>query len=186
MSGDSGPEGSDAPSEVATEVLAVGRIGKPRGVRGDVFVEPWTDAPEERFAVGAVLTADPTEHSPLTVTAMSIASGRVVVHFAGFEDRSGAESLRGVQLLIDAADRPDLDDPDEFYDTDLIGLAARTIAGVDLGPVRDVLHAAGADYLVLQVDGHERLVPFVGAVVPRVDVAAGVVEIDPPDGLFEL
>ncbi len=48
------------------------------------------------------------------------------------------------------------------------------------------MHAGGADYLVLRIDGLERLVPFVAAVVPRVDLAAGIVEIDAPQGLFEL
>ena len=54
------------------------------------------------------------------------------------------------------------------------------------GPVNDVAHVAGADYLVLTVDGHERLVPFVAAIVPTVDVDGGIVVIDPPDGLFDL
>ena len=71
-----------------------------------------------------------------------------------------------MRLLLPVSERPVLDDPDDFYDTDLIGLAARTVAGADLGPVRDVLHAGGADYLVLDVAGREVLVPFVRAIVP--------------------
>jgi 16S rRNA processing protein RimM len=55
-----------------------------------------------------------------------------------------------------------------------------------LGPVREVLHAGTSDYLVLDVDGVERLVPFVAAIVPTVDVSGGFLEIDPPEGLFEL
>ena len=168
------------------ELIAVGRIGRPRGVHGESFVEPWTDEPEDRFAVGSVLQADPADAGPLTVAAMSVAGGRLVVRFAGVADRDGAEALRGVRLLIAASSRPRLDDPDEFYDTDLVGLAARTVTGAELGPVRDVLHAGGADYLVVDVAGREQLVPFVRAIVTGVDVAAGVVLIDPPEGLFEL
>jgi 16S rRNA processing protein RimM len=67
-----------------------------------------------------------------------------------------------------------------------VGLIARTVAGTTLGPVRDVMHAGGADYLVIEVGGRERLVPFVSAIVPTVDVRGGFVEIDPPDGLLEL
>lgn len=167
------------------DVIAVGRIGRPRGVRGEAFVEPWTDDPLDRFAVGSVLATDPTEAGPLTVADMSLAGGRLVVRFDGVDDRSAAEALRGVQLLIDAGTRPPLEDPDDFYDTELIGLAARTVTGAHLGPVRDVLHAGGADYLVLDVEGHERLVPFVRAIVPTVDLAGGAVVIDPPDGLFD-
>lgn len=171
---------------VEPDVVAVGRVGKPRGVRGDVFVQPWTDAPEQRFAVDAVLQTDPSTVGPLTVTAMSQAAGRLVVHFDGYDDRVGAESLRGTQLLIDAAARPQLDDPDEFYDTELVGLRARSATGEELGQVREVLHAGGADYLVVDVAGQDRLVPFVSAIVLSVDLAAGVVEVDPPDGLFDV
>jgi 16S rRNA processing protein RimM len=168
------------------EILAIGRIGRPRGVRGEAFVEPWTDDPDERFAVGAVLQTEPVEAGPLTVVAMSTASGKLVVHFAGVDDRGGAEALRGVRLLIAAGKRPVLEDPDDFYDTDLVGLAARTVGGADIGTVREVLHAGGADYLVLDVDGRQQLIPFVRAIVPTVDLADGRVLIDPPDGLFEL
>jgi len=165
------------------DLIAVGRIGKPRGVRGEVFVEPWTDSPDERFGAGVVLQTDPPEPGPLTVTAISSGGNRLVMHFAGVDDRSAAEALRGVRLVMRADERPDIEDPDEFYVTDLVGLAARTPAGDDLGPVRDVLHIGDADYLVLDVRGAERLVP---AIVPEIDVAGGTVVVDPPEGLFEL
>jgi 16S rRNA processing protein RimM len=168
------------------ELIAVGRLGPARGVRGDVFVEPWTDVPDERFAPGAVLRTEPDGVGPLTVETASSAGGKLVVRFAGVADREAAAALRGTRLLIPAASRPVLDDPDEFYDTDLIGLAAHTVDGTDLGPVRDIVHAAGASYLVLDADGRERLVPFVRAIVPTVDLDARRVLIDPPDGLFEL
>ncbi|HET8581849.1 MAG TPA: ribosome maturation factor RimM [Jatrophihabitans sp.] len=171
---------------MSDDVVAVGRIGRPRGVRGEVFVEPWTDAPDERFAPGSVLRTAPEPAGPLTVEEYSAAGGRLVVRFAGVADRAAAEALRDVQLVVPAAERPRLDDPDEFYDTDLIGLAARTPGGEPLGPVADVVHAAGASYLVLDLGGRERLVPFVEAIVPQVDVAGGTVVIDPPEGLFEL
>jgi 16S rRNA processing protein RimM len=168
------------------EVIAVGRIGRPRGVRGESYVEPWTDDPDDRYAPGSVLRTEPPDAGPLTVAAMSTAGGKLVVRFDGVADREGAEALRGVRLLIEAAHRPQLEDPDDFYDSELIGLTARSPAGTELGPVRDVLHAGAADYLVLDVAGHERLVPFVRAIVPTVDVGAGQVVIDAPDGLFEL
>jgi 16S rRNA processing protein RimM len=165
------------------DLVVVGRIGPARGVRGDVFVEPLTDAPDERFAPGAVLLAAP---APLTVEASSSAGGKLVVHFAGVDDRAAAEALRGTELAIPAAARPVLDDPDEFYDSDLVGLQASTVDGLELGPVTDVVHAGGASYLVLIVDGRERLVPFVTAIVPTVDLTERRVVIDPPEGLFDL
>ena len=166
--------------------IVVGRVGPVRGVHGDVFVQPWTDSPEQRFAAGAVLRTEPADAGPLTVESSSTAGGKLVVRFAGIADREAARQLRGVQLVIAAADRPALDDPDEFYDSELVGLAARTVDGAELGAVTDVVHAGGATYLVIVMDGRDRLVPFVTAVVPTVDVEGGFVLIDPPDGLFEL
>jgi len=170
----------------ADELLTVGRIGPPRGIRGDLFVEPFTDDPENRFAVGSVLQTEPAGAGPLTVEKLDLAGARMVLRFAGVADRTAAEALRGVRLVVPAGERPPIDDPDEFYASDLIGLAARLPDGRDLGPVADVIDIAGADYLVLDLAGAEKLVPFVAAVVPTVDLAAGLVVIDPPDGLFEL
>ncbi|MEO8887714.1 MAG: ribosome maturation factor RimM [Jatrophihabitantaceae bacterium] len=166
--------------------VTVGRIGPPRGVRGHLFVLPMTDTPQERFAVGSVLRTEPAAAGPLTVVEMSMSGGKLVVLFAGVESRAEGEALRGTHLVIGSGERPPIEDPDEFYDTDLVGLAARTVTGTVLGPVREVVHAGGADYLVLEVDGVERLVPFVSAMVPTVDLAGGFVEIDPPEGLFDL
>jgi 16S rRNA processing protein RimM len=170
----------------STDLVAVGRIGPPRGVRGDVFVEPWTDEPAQRFAGGARLLTDPADAGPLEVEASTFAGGKLVVRFVGLDDRAAVERLRGVQLLIPAAERPPIEDPDEFYDTDLVGLAARTPDGTELGTVADVVHAAGASYLVVPVEGRDRLVPFVAAIVPTVDVAGGFVVVDAPEGLFDL
>jgi 16S rRNA processing protein RimM len=168
------------------ELVAVGRVGRPHGVRGASFVEPWTDDPDERFAAGTVLVTDPAAAGPLTVTSSSTSGGKLVVQFEGVDDRNAAEALRGARLLIASVDRPQLDDPDDFYDTDLIGLTGRTTDGADLGPVIDVLHAGGSDYLVLDRDGRELLVPFVHAIVPSIDLAGRVVVIDPPEGLLDL
>jgi 16S rRNA processing protein RimM len=168
------------------DVVAVGRIGPARGVRGEAFVEPWTDDPAARFASGSVLRTDPESAGPLTVENVNLSGAKMVVRFEGVIDRAGAEALRGVRLVVPATERPPIEDPDEFYASDLVGLTARTVTGQPLGAVRDVLNIAGADYLVLDVEGVERLVPFVAAVVPIVDIPAGLVEIDPPDGLFAL
>jgi 16S rRNA processing protein RimM len=175
--------GGDTPSR---EVVAVGRIGKAHGIRGDVFVEPWTDVPDERFVAGAVFETDPSDRGPLTVTSIRNHSGKLVLHFEGFDDRNSVEAIRGSYLVIDASDRPVIDDPDEFYDTDLIGLSVRTVDGQELGPVTDVLHSPADSLLAIDWSGREILVPFRKEFVPTVDVAQGLIEIDPPDGLFEL
>jgi 16S rRNA processing protein RimM len=178
------PAGSaDSPSK---DVVAVGRIGKAHGLRGAVYVEPWTDAPEERFVPHTVLQTDPPERGPLTIEDVRLLSGKQVIQFAGVADRNTAETLRGTLLVMPAEQRPLIEDPDEFYDTDLIGLSVRSLDGTVFGPVTDVLHSPADSLLVIDLAGREVLLPFRKQFVPDVDLAAGIVVIDPPDGLFDL
>jgi 16S rRNA processing protein RimM len=164
--------------------VTVGRIGRAHGVRGYVFVSVRTDEPEERFAVGACLDTDPAAVGPLTVDAARWHSGELLVRFEGVPDRNAAELLRGTWLRVDSSSLAPLSDPDEFRDTDLIGLSVRTADGTPVGEVADVLHH-GQDLLAVRpADGTEVLVPFVKAIVTEVDVAAGVLVIDPPPGLL--
>ncbi|MEV2276297.1 ribosome maturation factor RimM [Nocardiopsis sp. NPDC049922] len=167
-------------------LLVVGRIGRAHGVRGDVAVDVRTDDPAQRFAVGSVLTTDPADAGPLRVTASRRHSGKLIVRFEGVADRDAAEELRGTTLLVDSADIAPTDDPDEFHDHELIGLAVQTTGGEPVGTVEDVLHHAQDVLVVTAADGREILVPFVSALVPEVDVAGGRLVIDPPSGLLDL
>lgn len=170
-------------------LVVVGRVGRPQGVRGEVTVEIRTDAPGERFAPGAVLLTDPVERGPLTVADARDHSGRLVVRFEGFEDRTAAERLRDTLLQVDLATLAPLDDPDEFHDWQLRGLVAELDDGTRAGEVTDVLHLPHGDVLVVRVqdvaDGREVLVPFVRDIVPLVDVDAGRIVLTPPEGLME-
>jgi 16S rRNA processing protein RimM len=168
--------------------LVVGRVGRPHGLRGEVTVEVRTDDPDQRFAAGSELSTTPPERGPLTVSASRWHSGRLLVRFAGCDDRNAAEALRDTVLAIDSAELEPLSDPAEYYDHDLIGLRVATTSGEEVGEVSDVLHH-GQDLLVIdgagKRSGTEILVPFVAALVPEVDVAAGMLVIDPPPGLLD-
>jgi 16S rRNA processing protein RimM len=170
--------------------VIVGRVGRPHGIRGEVIVAVRTDEPEQRFAVGATLKAGlaPDEDAPavtLRVAASRWHSGQLLVAFAGITDRTAASELTGSWLSVDSSQLPASPDPDEFRDHELIGLSVRTSAGEAVGVVTDVLHP-GQDLLVVRPPhGEEHLVPFVKAIVPEVDVAAGVLVIDPPPGLLD-
>lgn len=167
--------------------LVVGRIGKPQGVRGEVTVELRTDDPDARFAPGSSLRTDPVERGPLTVAEVRPRPGGLVVAFAGVVGREGAEALRGTMLVVDSADLPPIEDDDEWYDHDLIGLAAVDPAGTPLGTVADIVHAPASDLLVVKdADDREHLVPFLREFVPTVDMAARRVVVDAPEGLFDL
>lgn len=182
--GDNLPTPSLTPPSL--ELVAVGAVGAPVGVRGEVSVVLWTDDPTARFTAGSQLLTEPADRGPLRVVSARQQGNRMVVEFAGIADRVQAQALRRTLLLVPAAQRPALTDPDEFYDTDLIGLRALGPSGAVLGEVVAVQHGVGGDRLVITCNGRDQLVPFVAAIVPRVDIAAGVVELNPPEGLFEL
>lgn len=164
--------------------VMVGRIGRPHGVRGEVTVEVRTDDPHARFAAGSVLVTDPAVTGPLTVVKSRLSGGTMVIAFEGYHDRVDAERLRGTLLMVDTADLPASDDPDEFYDHQLIGLTVRDLSGAELGTVTDVLHPPASPVLEVRTAVDTVLVPFVSAIVPEVVVADGYLVVDPPDGLF--
>ena len=168
----------------------VGHVARAHGVHGEVSVKVRTDVPERRFAVGNVLYTDHPEVPTLTVAAARPHSGRLLVTFEEVNLRDVAEALQGTLLLIDVdqAGAPnDPDEPDAWWDSDLIGLVASTVDGVRLGPVTDVVHGPGGDLLTIaREDGRDLLVPFVHDIVPTVDPAAGTLVVDPPPGLLEL
>lgn len=172
------------------ETLVVGRIGKPHGLRGEVTVEPRTDEPERRFALGAHLIAQrnrPEAGAPATLTVAGSRwhSGRLLLRFEEIADRDAAEAARGTMLLIplDRAEEPEADG--EYYDHQLIGLRARADDGREVGSIAEIIHGAAQDLLVIRPPGGgEILVPFVEALVPVVDLAAGVLVIADRPGLL--
>lgn len=178
-------EHHDEPRE--TVRLVVGRIGKAHGLRGDVTIEVRTDDPETRFAPGAVLGTDPSERGPLTVESGRSQSGRYVLRFTGIEDRTAAEGLRNTLLIVEADPDEPPEDPDEYYDHQLVGMLVVTVDGREVGTVTDMLHLPTQDlFAVKRPDGREALIPFVEEIVPEVDLKQRTVLVNPPPGLLEL
>ena len=163
------------------DYVVVGRIGPAHGLRGEVFVEPRTDEPERRFAAGARLRSP---SGPLTVAGSRFHSGRLVVRFEELADRNAAEAARGTELSteIDPSERPE--DPEEFYDHQLVGLRVETTAGELVGELARIEHNAAQDLLVIRTPEREVLFPFVSALVPEVDVAGGRIVVDDRPGLL--
>lgn len=170
--------------------LVVGRVVKAHGITGEVVVEVRTDDPDSRFAPGVRLRGRPGRgdgpEREFVVESSRPHSGRLLVRLAGIEDRTAAEALRGILFVIDSADLPPIEDPDEFYDHQLEGLRVRTVDGREVGTVSEVLHTAAGELLAVRAGEREVLVPFVRAIVPTVSLKERTIEIDPPDGLLEL
>lgn len=163
-------------------LLTVARIGRAHGLRGEVALDVRTDSPDERLAVGSALTTEPASAGPLTIQRSRVQQGRWFVMFEGIADRAAAESLNGVELVVDAEDS---DDEDAWYPHELVGLRAEGTDGRALGEILGLEHAPAHDVLILrEPDGARTLVPFVRAIVPVVDVPGGRVVLDPPGGLL--
>jgi len=166
--------------------LVVGRIGRAHGIRGDVSVEVRTDEPELRLGPGAVLLTDPAAIGPLTVETGRVHSGRLLLRFAGVKDRTAAEALRGTMLIAEVDPDETPEDPDEYYDHQLIGLDVVLADGTPVGELTEVLHLPYQDLLTVQrPDGTEVLIPFVEQIVPTIDLDEQRVVIAPPPGLID-
>ncbi|MEO3749833.1 ribosome maturation factor RimM [Streptomyces sp. B6B3] len=166
--------------------LVVARIGRAHGIRGEVSVEVRTDEPELRLAPGAVLDTDPAEIGPLTIESGRVHSGRLLLRFVGVPDRGAAEALRNTLLLaeVDPDERPE--DPEEYYDHQLVGLRVVTTDGAEIGEIGEIAHLPAQDLLIVtRPDGGETMVPFVGEFVPEIDLTARRVVIAPPAGLLD-
>ena len=163
-------------------LVVIGRIGRAHGIRGELNVEIRTDEPDRRFAPGSTVFCN---SRPLTVESSRHHSGRLLVAFRGVPDRTAAEQLHGsiVEADVDETERPD--DPEEFYDHQLVGLQVRGPDDALVGTVTSVVHLPEQDTLVVDADGREALVPFVTALVPTVEVAEGYVRLADVAGLLD-
>jgi len=152
---------------MAVETVVVGRIGRAHGIKGEVSVEPRTDEPERRFAVGSVLERSASDgvlaSGAFTVVGTRWHQGRLLVRFAEFADRTAAEAARGTWLQVETDPEAAPADPEEFYDHQLVGLRVEDQSGQLRGTVTSVIHGAAQDLLAINADGREVLVPCVSA-----------------------
>lgn len=168
------------------EMVLVGRIARPHGLRGQVVVNPETDFVEDRFKTGAVFcTRSARGEEQLTVTAARVQNGRPVIAFDGFSSVEDVERLAGLELRVPEEELQPLAEG-MYYHHQLIGCAVETLAGERVGNVVRV--NGGAAGSVLEVDGPrgEVLIPLVVEICVAIDVEAKRIRIDPPDGLMDV
>src|SRR6478736_9151940 len=178
------------PPKSAKNQLRVGRLVKAHGLKGAVKIELYTDDPDGRFVPGATFTLQVPESSPwhgkqLTVREFKWMNSHPVAFFDGVEDRTAAEGLVRAILWVDEDATAAPVEDDAWYDHQLVGLDV-VRDDVVVGRVIRVDHLPAQDLLIVRADDeNEILVPFVKAIVPEVDIAAGRVIVTPPPGLFE-
>ncbi|MEV0012328.1 ribosome maturation factor RimM [Streptomyces sp. NPDC051840] len=166
--------------------LVVARIGRAHGIKGEVTVEVRTDEPELRLGPGAVLITEPAHAGPLTIETGRVHSGRLLLRFEGVRDRTAAEALRNTLLIaeVDPAELPD--DPEEFYDHQLIDLDVVLADGTEIGRITEISHLPSQDlFIVERPDGSEVMIPFVEEIVTEIDLEEQRAVITPPPGLID-
>jgi 16S rRNA processing protein RimM len=167
-------------------MVLVGRIARPHGLRGQVFVNPETDFVEDRFRVGATFwTRSARGDEQLTVTSARVQNGRPVVGFEGFSSIEEVERLAGLDLRVPEDDLQQLD-AGVYYHHQLIGCAVETIAGERVGEVVRV--NGGSAGSLLEVDGPrgQVLIPLAVEICVEIDVETKRIRIDPPEGLLDV
>ena len=179
---------SHAPRPGKTQ-LRVGRLLKAHGLKGAIKLELYTDDPERRFVPGAVFslqvpTSSKWHGKTLELIELRWYNTHPVAFFVGVDDRSEAETLVKAILWVDQSTAELPDEPDAWYDHQLVGLRALR-DGRQVGTVARVDHLPAQDLLAITTADGEVLVPFVSAFVPTVDIAAGTIVLTPPPGLFE-
>ncbi|MFE7260506.1 ribosome maturation factor RimM [Streptomyces sp. NPDC057592] len=166
--------------------LVVARIGRAHGIKGEVTVEVRTDEPELRLGPGAVLATEPAGAGPLTIETGRVHSGRLLLRFEGVRDRTAAEALRNTLLIadVDPAELPE--DPEEFYDHQLMDLDVVLVDGTEIGRITEITHLPSQDlFIVERPDGSEVMIPFVEEIVTEIDLAEQRAVITPPPGLID-
>lgn len=171
------------------DLLLVGLIARPHGLKGAVIVNPVTDFPEERFRAGEALLVGPVDGGSVGVSRRILEArfqqGRAVIRFEGVASMSEAEPLAGMALRIPASAAGPLP-KGTYYRHDLVGCEVVDAGGTVIGRVRAVEGTLDRSYLLVPRKGGEAMIPLVDGICVRVDIAGRRVVVDPPEGLLDL
>lgn len=167
------------------DLVAIAKIVRTRGLKGEVVAEILTDFPERFKALDDVTAVrDSGERFELKIENFWFQNGRVILKFAGFNSIESSEPLRNIEICVPESETVELE-PDEYFDWELAGCKVETIGGEFVGKVREVMRTGGTELLVVEDGPKEYLIPFANAICIEVDVKNKLIKIDPPEGLLE-
>lgn len=167
--------------EPGEDWMLVGTVAAAHGVRGEVKVDLATDFPDRFKRLKTIYVGD--EHRPMAVLGARRIGGRVALRLEGITDRDAAQSFRGAALSIPRAEAMPLPEGHYYYDQ-IIGLNAITTDGTPLGTVVEILSTGSNEVYVVRAEGREVLIPAIRDVVRQIDLAAGVLVVEPIEGLL--
>ncbi len=160
--------------------ICVGAIAGAFGVAGEVRLKSFCTVPEAIGTYGPLFTEDGSRNFKVKLTRP--VAGGLGARLSGVATKEDADALRGTTLWV-SRDRLPAAGDDEYYHTDLIGLAVHDTGGALLGRVSAVHNHGAGDLIEVAGPDGGLLLPFTKAIVPTVDLAAGRIVVDPPEGL---
>lgn len=158
--------------------VLVGVVIGAHGVRGALRLKSFTADPTAIGDYGPV--EDEAGLRRFRLRVLGVGKDVVTASFDGVADRDGAEALKGTRLYVPRSALPAVEDEDEFYHADLLGLAVETTAGAGLGTVAAVHDFGAGPVIEVAAGGTGMMLPFTRAVVPVVDLAGGRLVVEPP------
>ena len=168
-----------------SDLLAVGKVAKSHGVKGDIKVVPFSGVPQDLLNFNDIFIGSGPEIERYKVDKSRIQGKFTLFKLAGVEGRSVADQLVGLKLWVAKESLPVLVQ-DEFYWHELEGLEVKTTEGRSLGRVATLMATGASDVLVVRGRGQEYLIPAINEVIVSIDYEAGVVVISPMPGLLEI
>ncbi len=159
-------------------------IGAPHALRGMVHVRPYQALAPSIAPDREVFLERAGQWHRARVLDVVRGGGRMLLRLDGVADRTAAEGLRGVRVLVRADELPPAE-PDEFYHHEIVGFTVATVAGDPLGTVTGTLVTGLNDVWVVEGNGREYLIPIVADVVRELDHAARHITIEPMPGLLD-
>ena len=167
------------------DLVAIAKIARPRGLRGEVVGDLLTDFPERFDELENVVALLPSgERSNLKINDFAIRNGRINIKFRDIDMVEAAELLRDAVICVSESDAVKLD-AGEYYDWELEGCSVETVSGEMLGKVTSLMRTGGTEILVVKGPLKEYLVPYAESICIEVDVSKRLIRIDPPEGLLE-
>ncbi len=166
-------------------LVAIAKIIKTRGLRGELAADVLTDFPERFDDLKRVFAiCDEGLTSELIIEKFWFQKGRIILKFAGFDSVETAETLRSCEICIPESEAVALKE-DEFFDWELEDCAVETIEGEKIGTVSEVMRTGGTEILVVKNAEKELLIPFAKTICTEVDIENKLIRVDAPEGLLE-
>jgi 16S rRNA processing protein RimM len=167
------------------DLVAVAKIVRARGLKGEAVADLLTDFPERFEGLVDVAAVLPTgERRDLKIEGFWFQNGRIVLKFEGVDSIEAAEELREAEICVEQSEAVELEEG-EFFDWELEGCTVETVEGVRIGKVRELMRTGGTEILVVEDGEKEFLIPFAEAICVEVNTEAKLIRVDPPEGLLE-